>query len=156
MMSYQSNAMWARNAIAYTKRQLPQGGGAGAFLCVKMMRHGSKSTLRHRTMYDYVRSWAARARHFGCGNCAEHAAVAFVYLEDKKIVPIDYLGSVTDGDHAFIVIGRAHGSKKTDIKTWGSRAVVCDPYYDKVYPASQIPTRVKGGNRLSWVVGRER
>jgi hypothetical protein len=143
MMSLNQNLIWARNSVHFTKKSLTTGAsnklsnlGIKPQMCVRMMR-ASPSPIKKNNMHDYIRSWAARARHFKCGNCAEHAAVAFTYLEDKGIRPIHYMAILERGDHGFVVIGRAPNSSDGNIESWGINAVVCDPWHEKNYPASQ-------------------
>lgn len=79
-----------------------------------------------------TRIWAisddAKFRHVG--NCMELAAIAFTYLYDEGIRPLDYMGfgNTPTYDHAWLVIGRVDGSDLWDIRTWGDDAVWCDPW----------------------------
>jgi hypothetical protein len=74
---------------------------------------------------------AAAAEQFGCGNCGEQSAIAFVYLRRQKTFPLDWM-EVNDYEHAFVIIGRKRGSDTTDARTWGDEAVICDPWRDVV------------------------
>ena len=143
MMGASQNLIWAKKAVRFTQEALSTGAsnklsnmGIRPLMCVSMMR-SSPSPFKKGNMHDFIRSWAARARHFKCGNCAEQAAVSFVYLEDKGIRPIHYMANVNKGDHGFVVIGRKTGSADGDIGSWGGNAVVCDPWRDRCYPVSQ-------------------
>ena len=70
---------------------------------------------------------AARTR--GNGNCMEQSAIAFGYLYQKGVKPVDYMMFEADGwDHGWLVIGRAEGSDPADLGTWGPDAVWCDPW----------------------------
>lgn len=82
---------------------------------------------------------AAKAETAGCGNCREQAAVALVYLFNKKHVRVVDFMRRTDIDHAFVVIGRETGSDLSGYETWGPRCVVCDPWDEKAFPAADIP-----------------
>ncbi len=84
---------------------------------------------------------ASAAAHYGCGNCNEQAALAFIYLRDKGIFPIDWVDKENFlpgfGGHSFVVIGRESGKIKP--ADWGESAVICDPHGEETaYPASQI------------------
>ncbi len=79
----------------------------------------------------YLEKSAEAAQAYGCGNCGEQSAIAFVYLRQLKTFPIDWM-QVNDYEHAFVIIGRALGSEPTDYLTWGPDAVVCDPWRDVV------------------------
>ena len=78
----------------------------------------------------------------------EQAAIAFVFLVDRRVTPIDYMER-TNADHAFVVIDRKVGSDVKDISTWGDTAVVCDPWDEKVYAASEIPSKMYGGGTFA-------
>jgi hypothetical protein len=72
-------------------------------------------------------SWAAK--HEGAGNCGELAAIAFSYLEDEGVRPLDYMVFTSPAyDHVWVVIGRAAGSSVRDLSTWGEDALWCDPW----------------------------
>jgi hypothetical protein len=74
---------------------------------------------------------ADAATLYGCGNCGEQSAIAFVYLRGQKTFPLDWM-EVNDYEHAFVIIGRRRGSETTNYLTWGDDAVVCDPWRDVV------------------------
>ena len=78
-----------------------------------------------------IEKTAAAAEAYGCGNCGEQSAIAFVYLRRQKTFPLDWM-EVNDYEHAFVIIGRKRGSDTTDARTWGDEAVVCDPWRDVV------------------------
>jgi hypothetical protein len=79
----------------------------------------------------YLEKSAEAAQQYGCGNCGEQSAIAFVYLRQLKIFPLDWM-EVNDYEHAFVIVGRRRGSDPTDYATWGDEAVVCDPWRDVV------------------------
>jgi peptidoglycan hydrolase-like protein with peptidoglycan-binding domain len=100
--------------------------------------------LKGGTTLDYYRIKANLAKKDGCGNCGENSILAFMFLYDMGVRPIDRMS--IDADHAFVVIGRTNKDDH-DWKNWGSAAVVCDPwgqgfrYNDKsigTYPGSQF------------------
>lgn len=85
---------------------------------------------------------ARRAEQMGCGNCGEQSAIAYVYLaEQVKLKNLDLMHRV-NADHAFVVIGRKNGSLVSDYKTWGDKAVICDPWAESVYPCQDIPIKM--------------
>lgn len=60
------------------------------------------------------------------GNCQEMAAIAFLFLIEKEIFPIEL---VHTQEHTFIVIGRnPDTSSINDIKDWTKDVVICDPW----------------------------
>ena len=89
---------------------------------------GTDADAAARAMVD---TWANWAGHYGCGNCGEQSAMAFVYLRDmRQIFPIDWM-QINNLEHGFVVIGRAGVTNPADAATWNSEAVVCDPYKDE-------------------------
>jgi hypothetical protein len=99
---------------------------------------------------------AALAASHGCGNCAEQAALAFVYLRDKAIFPLDYMVKpdvfLSFGGHAFVVVGRDRGSAADKPSTWGPSAAVADPHETATaYPASKIEQHMPKAKFESWI-----
>lgn len=137
------NLRWAWDAVNYTTRQLNIGRGnsvmdnlsympiaAGVPLaCVTIMRLVTPDA-------QTVAQIARRAESFGCGNCGEQAAVAIMYLHRRRIIPLDYM-NLTNGDHAFVVIGRLGSSNVEQVGTWGADAVICDPWSRQAYSAAE-------------------
>lgn len=101
-----------------------------ALQCIREMR--AAQSYEDLEVLTQIRKVAEDATSTGCGNCGEHAAIAFKYLYDKGVRPIEY-GWITGGDHAFVIIGRA-----TD--DWdGHSAIVVDAWAGKVFPLSEWP-----------------
>ena len=153
MMTLDKNMIWALDALRYTKAQLKTTANKpGDFIriwpliCVRYERGKSTSSSSARE-WTWIHTLASRARHFQCGNCAEHAAVAFVFLQTRGIIPIDYMEG-QNVDHAFVVIGREQNGKKSHWTTWGPNAVVCDPWAGKCFPAKEIPVKMIGGSGI--------
>lgn len=98
---------------------------------------------------------AALAKQYGCGNCMEMAAMAFMYLYRLKVRPLDYMALNYPADHAFVVIGRK-GSEEDDNHggNWGKNAVVCDPWASglprKPAPASVGPPHTFGDSYAAY------
>ena len=76
---------------------------------------------------SYIRAMAQSAKEFKIGNCGEHAALAFEYLADKGVRPLDFV-TFRDGDHAFVVLDRKEGADIADLSAWLPQAVLCDPW----------------------------
>jgi hypothetical protein len=74
---------------------------------------------------DDIRTLSKLVTKFSCGNCAELAASAFIYLHKLNVRPLDYM-VLGGADHAFVVIGREVDT--SDWTKWGTSAVVCDPW----------------------------
>jgi hypothetical protein len=82
-----------------------------------------------RNYHSWIMAMAWAARHEGAGNCGELAAIAFMYLEEEGVRPLDYMVFTAPSyDHVWLVIGRAAGSRVLDLSTWGEDAVWCDPW----------------------------
>ncbi len=90
---------------------------------------------------ELVREFATRAKNAGCGNCMEQAAIAFIDLFDQHVLPVDLMASERI-NHTFVVIGRVKTSEQEHPETWGPDAVVCDPWDEKAYPASEIQEKM--------------
>lgn len=140
MTGLASNLRHARAAIAYVKHQLPRGAGnrsdspPDGRACVQSVRDSMVSTTY------WIPHLAQRAIQVGCGNCGEQAAVAYVFLQQRGVLPLDYMnlydpqgGAV----HSFVVIEFAGADDSSS--GWGESAVICDPWDDEqAYAASQI------------------
>jgi hypothetical protein len=83
--------------------------------------------IKHPGWKDVLESSADWAKHYGCGNCGEQSALAFVYLRNMGIRPLDWM-EVNNFQHAFVVVGRDHDSDPADYTTWGRTAYYCDPW----------------------------
>jgi hypothetical protein len=71
---------------------------------------------------------ATAARITGIGNCVEQASIAFVYLYQNGVRPLDFMMFGANGwDHGWLVIGRDANATE-DLSTWGADAVWCDPW----------------------------
>jgi hypothetical protein len=91
----------------------------------------NKGTIGWKEAVDV---FANQARQWGCGNCGEQSAMAFVYLRDHKTGPRDWM-KIGNFVHAFVVLGRPADSNESDCTTWGKKAVVCDPWRERAEPA---------------------
>ena len=69
------------------------------------------------------------SKSWGCGNCGEQASIAFTYLRELGIRPLDYYEAEgTFTRHAFVIIGRDAGTDSTDYTKWNDSAIMCDPW----------------------------
>jgi hypothetical protein len=101
---------------------------------------------------DKYRIHVAKAKQRKVGNCGENSMMAFLFLYDMGVRPIERMG--VDQDHAFVVIGRPSGNPNEvleDPEAWGPHAVVCDPWaqgfrYNDIssgtYPGRQFLTKM--------------
>jgi len=153
-MTLNTNLSHAKRAIDYVRTKMTIGASnkpldfitsfGGSLLCVIATRN-TDIALTVGVIPKWIRAEAAKAETVGCGNCGEQAALAFVKLYDTYGArPIDYMAR-NNANHAFVVIGRKNGSKADDYTTWGDSAVICDPWHNKVYPASEVLIKMYGG-----------
>ncbi|MFN4150347.1 MAG: hypothetical protein ACK4IX_05345, partial [Candidatus Sericytochromatia bacterium] len=99
---------------------------------------------------ESVKKIAENAESTRFGNCQENACVAAVRLANQNIPNVEVFGYFNKSDdksrHAFTVIGRDPSSDFNDPKTWGDKAVICDPYYNETYPASELDKNIRYKN----------
>jgi len=80
---------------------------------------------------------AMSAKLFKVGNCQAQASHALGYLiTSLKITHAEIFR--LQQDHAFLVIGREPNSDPSDYMTWGKNAVICDPWSNRYFPASDL------------------
>lgn len=116
------------------------------------LRPATRASAREaKTVLERIKVIAKEVRDRHCGNCGEYSALAFVYLYDKGVRPIDWL-SLVGGDHAFVGIGIDLKAEINDPSSWGKTAVICDPWGqgfrngDKktgTYPASEFKANMR-------------
>ena len=83
-----------------------------------------------------VNTWAYWAQHYGCGNCGEQSALAFVHLRDiYKLFPLDWM-QVGNFRHGFVVLGRIGVTEPSKTSTWNDEAVICDPWRGEALAAA--------------------
>lgn len=78
------------------------------------------------------------------GNCGEMAYLSLLKGMEKGVwnTHLDVV-FIKNGDHVFLVVGRNSMSDPDDYKTWGSSAVVVDPWAGKVYPLSEVEAQLE-------------
>lgn len=57
--------------------------------------------------------------------------------------------NIEGGDHVLLVIGRKEGSDPSKPETWGENAYICDPWSNKVYPATDYLKETKNFYRIN-------
>jgi hypothetical protein len=86
---------------------------------------------------------------FSIGNCEELALQAFDYILYKSTGIFNAeIFRIDGGDHAFLVLNRDPDSIPSDPKNWGPHAVICDPWANKVYNASEYLSKLKNFNSV--------
>lgn len=181
MAGLSDNLKAAERAVSYVKTVLPLGAsnaaedvllsGGGSAACMLSLRASYPDDIKFGPQTDdWIERVADAAEYVGCGNCAEQCAVAigFLLLPTTRIDALDFLGfDPSSFDHQFLVIGREKDSIVTNISTWGSKAVICDPWYPlfpdpgvnrRFYPAYEARSKMRGylpaGERTLQVLGR--
>jgi hypothetical protein len=77
---------------------------------------------------EYVDVMASWAKHYGCGNCGPHSALAYVHLRDVlDVLPLDWF-MYNNFQHAFVIVGRDGNTDPLDFTTWNKDAAICDPW----------------------------
>jgi hypothetical protein len=76
------------------------------------------------------------------GNCSEYTFIGMYLIQRSKLDMRVEVFSITNGDHVFLVLNRAPLSDSKQFTTWGSQAIVCDPWSGATYPASDIPKKL--------------
>jgi hypothetical protein len=79
----------------------------------------------------YVESMALRSVQHGVGNCGEHAAVVFKFLEERGTGPIDFI-RMTNGDHGMVVLGATSPIREDNFMEWAKKSVICDAWSGRV------------------------
>lgn len=82
-------------------------------------------------------------KKFSLGNCHELALMALDYVVNSAPGVEAEVVRIKGGDHAFLVIGRKLKSDIERPETWGSKAYICDPWANEVFPASDFFIRAK-------------
>jgi hypothetical protein len=136
----------AEQAVNYVKSKMTVGAEnklgdvirslGNSFLCVLAERHVNEEDSP-ATVEAWIVRTAAIAESAGCGNCGEQAAVAFIYLRDRGVHPVEYAHFVNH-DHAFVVLNRSKDSDESKPSTWGNDSIVCDPWKGRAYKAAEL------------------
>ncbi|WED42068.1 hypothetical protein [Legionella cardiaca] len=98
-------------------------------------------------VYDYEKTISLTSK-YSLGNCYELALQAMDYfLTTTNQIPSSNVEVLSidgeKGDHIFLVIGRSPESNVNDINSWGTDAVICDPWSNQVYCASEWKDKLK-------------
>lgn len=108
------------------------------FIVEDILFYKFKQTIKFTTKYSL-------------GNCHELACLALYYIltqfKNENIRAEIY--DVVGGDHAVLVIGRKENSDPLDPTTWGDDALICDPWSNHVFKASDYLTELKCYSRIT-------
>ncbi len=151
-MSLQNNLTLAMQAVKHTGAILENGAANRKLdlfssLGFNLVR---VAYMRDDSSYDgtdFIWKAAGLAMKHGCGNCGEHAAVAFMFLRAQGVKPIDFMAFPKPYDHNFLIIGRTANSVVNDYRTWGEEAVVCDAWDQQAFIAKEIPVKMIGNGQ---------
>ena len=149
-MSISSYIAAANNACAHVRKMVPQGANnSGAQKIWRQIPvYGWIKTqniiANARDTYDaakrsgelaegdwksYIELMARTAIQIKAGNCGEQASLAFMYLKEAGVRPLEYF-EYTDRDHAFVILNRPLHTDVSNFAQWTEQAVVCDPWRD--------------------------
>jgi hypothetical protein len=111
---------------------------------IKSLNTGSERSANYSGPLDgdvYINELDRLAKETNTGNCSELSAVAFNYLKNQGIRPLDYF-AVWRGswNHAFVVLNRPADKPIARFDEWSRYAVVCDPLYDRAGDAGFLAT----------------
>jgi len=119
----------------------------------KRMPLGTRDEIAHKKKGDQLEKDAVIAHYesviavtdkYSLGNCTELATQVFDYVltEAGPDVRVEIF-YINGGDHVFAVLNRDPASDPSNPMTWGSNAVICDPWADLVYPAEEYAGKLK-------------
>ena len=139
MAGYSSNLANAKQAVAYSQTTLTPGNyvlsSAAQANAVARTRARIEAGRYNKERLDRIAEIAANCESTRAGNCGEFAALCFIWARRRGIYPLDYM-NLTNGDHAFVVIGRKLDSNDRSVGTWGGDAVICDGWDNNAYQAT--------------------
>jgi hypothetical protein len=90
---------------------------------------------------------AAFAKSAKAGNCGEQAAVAFEFLKNHGVFPLDIM-RLTSGDHGWVVVGRVAGSNAANYETLGGLGCHMRSMDTEVQQRSVVGRKVRHGRRV--------
>lgn len=86
----------------------------------------------------------AMTSKYSLGNCEELGFHALDYILNQVPAMVHAeIYFVRGGDHVVLVINRGHNSNPQNPNTWGDNSVICDPWSNKVFKASDYLTKLK-------------
>ncbi len=96
----------------------------------------------HKIISDYEGRISISSK-YSLGNCHELVFHAFDYiLNNYKDMYAEIYG-IYGGDHVFLVLNRDRNSDPSNPMTWGKLTIICDPWADIVYKASEYQSKLK-------------
>ncbi|WP_419421537.1 hypothetical protein ACNVED_16655 (plasmid) [Legionella sp. D16C41] len=110
----------------------------------KLSNEYPESSLEINAEYHKFHRTVELCKKFSLGSCYELALMALDYV--LRYAPPSVNAEVyyiKGGDHAFLVVGRKMNSNPNKPETWGKEAYICDPWSNKVYPASEYLSQTK-------------
>jgi hypothetical protein len=108
----------------------------------------------HSSIMHLLAPVVAANRH-RFANCEARAGLAFLFLAKDKAKPVECFALHNeDADHVFLLLNRAQGSKRSDYKDWGPDAVICDPWAEEVYMASELTAKITTEEKYKEVKGK--
>lgn len=91
------------------------------------------------TSEERIQKLADVGRQTRTGNCSELSAIAFQYLQQRGVAPLEYFAMWRGSwSHAFLVLNRDASIPVEDFGRWSYDAVLCDPLYDRAADAGHL------------------
>jgi len=91
----------------------------------------------HASYEKKIEILAEAGRRGMSGNCSEMAAIAFLFLRDRGVRPLEYM-CFNGKDHVFVILGRPASTLVGDFETWAGESVACDPLRGEAAVATQL------------------
>jgi hypothetical protein len=158
-LSFNQYIVHAKAAVQYVKSYMKVGAAnkasdiigsrLGSPIAVSDMRgeadslmYDGDSWLAFRGPHNKVDVRAWLAKEHGAGNCGEQSALAFVYLRERGVFPLDWCQFLKPHrDHAFVILNAKAEIRSNNFSEWSKGAVLCDPWGGRVEEAGCLAWR---------------
>jgi|GEM_PF-133946 len=136
----------ATNKVSNINEVLKAIGAAPGYISQKIARKFVERQEWAQGLEKQLRLIASAAKRNKVGNCGEQSLVAFFYLYDLGVRPVEWFSFENNelfggADHGYVVVGRSIESKAHDFDSWGVEAMICDPWEGEVSTPLQLKAR---------------
>lgn len=153
-MSFQYHWECARSGMGWVKQQFPYGGLNRESVVNNLSQ---QELINQLSILSTLRSCYDNAdtnqhiilqclRALKGGYCGELATKTASYIREKD--PNVNAELVSLDNHELVVIGRRKNSDPKDPRTWGDKAVLCDPWAEKMYPVTDLEKERRPENNI--------
>jgi hypothetical protein len=119
--------IWVKKAVDQGRQNIDKRMAQRKKLDPKAINPAVERNAGRQDWRAYIDEMAFEARSMGAGNCGEQAALAFKYLEEQGIRPLDYVAFRTR-NHAIVILGSTVPIRQNNFAEWSVEGVVCDPW----------------------------